>query len=84
MTGSRKTTFFYNLMDTAIAHDVPFMVFDFKNDYRHLAAHQDLLVLNWRDFKFNPLKPPPEVQPGKWGEILTASTVAQATRSRSC
>jgi uncharacterized protein (DUF2249 family) len=78
MTGSGKTTFFYNLMETAVAHDVPFMVFDFKNDYRHLAAEQDLLVLNWRDFKFNPLKPPPGVQPGKWGEIL-ADTFAHAT-----
>ncbi|MDS0476800.1 DUF87 domain-containing protein [Natrinema sp. 1APR25-10V2] len=78
MTGSGKTTFFYNLMDTCAAMDLPYMVFDFKNDYRHLAAEQDLLVINWRDFKFNPLQPPPGVQPGKWGEIL-ADTFAHAT-----
>jgi uncharacterized protein (DUF2249 family) len=78
MTGAGKTTFFYNLMATAADHDVPFMVFDFKNDYRHLVQHQDVLVVNWRDFKFNPLAPPPGVQPGKWGEIL-ADTFAHAT-----
>ncbi|USZ68538.1 DUF87 domain-containing protein [Halorussus salilacus] len=78
MTGAGKTTFFYNLMATAVGHDVPFLVFDFKNDYRHLVQHQDLLVVNWRDFKFNPLQPPPDVQPGKWGEIL-ADTFAHAT-----
>ena len=78
MTGSGKTTFFYNLMATCVDRDVPFMVFDFKNDYRHLVQHHDLLVINWRDFKFNPLAPPPGVQPGKWGEIL-ADTFAHAT-----
>lgn len=78
MTGSGKTTFFYNLMDTCAEKVVPFMIFDFKNDYRHLVAEQELLVLNWRDIKFNPLQPPPGVQPGKWGEIL-ADTFAHAT-----
>jgi len=78
MTGRGKTTFFYNLMETCAAEDVPYMVFDFKNDYRHLVADQDLLVINWRDLKFNPLKPPPGVSPGKWGEIL-ADTFAHAT-----
>lgn len=78
MTGRGKTTFFYNLMDTCTAKAVPYMVFDFKNDYRHLAAEQDLLVINWRDFKFNPLQPPPGVQPEKWGETL-ADTFAHAT-----
>lgn len=77
-TGSGKTTFFYNLMATCAELDVPFLVFDFKNDYRHLVQDQDLLVINWRDFKFNPLQPPPGVQPGKWGEVL-ADTFAHAT-----
>jgi len=78
MTGSGKTTFFYNLMATAADRDVPFMVFDFKNDYRHFVDDRELLVVNWRDFKFNPLAPPPGVQPGKWGEVL-ADTFAHAT-----
>lgn len=78
MTGRGKTTFFYNLMDRCAAHDLPFMVFDFKHDYRHLVDVHDLLVINWRDLKFNPLEPPPGVTPGKWGEVL-ADTFAHAT-----
>ncbi|QLG61924.1 DUF853 family protein [Halorarum salinum] len=79
MTGSGKTTFFYNLMETAMTAGLPVMVFDFKNDYRHLVDDdEDLLVINWRDFKFNPLAPPPGVQPGKWGEIF-ADTFAHTT-----
>ncbi len=79
MTGKGKTTFLYNLIETLRERSLPFIVFDFKNDYRHLAKkYEDLLVINWRDMKFNPLEPPPEVSPGKWGEIL-ADTFCHAT-----
>lgn len=78
MTGRGKTTFFYNLMDLFAEVDLPFMVFDFKHDYRHLVDDHDLLVVNWQDVKFNPLEPPPGVSPGSWGEIL-ADTFAHAT-----
>ncbi|EMA41939.1 ATP-binding protein [Halobiforma nitratireducens] len=77
-TGAGKTTMFYNLMEECTTWDLPFMVFDFKNDYRHLATEQDLLVINWRDLKFNPLQPPPGVQPAKWGEVI-ADTFAHTT-----
>lgn len=77
-TGAGKTVCLYNLLETCATQNIPVMVFDFKNDYRHLIAEQDLLVVNWRDFRFNPLCPPPNVQPGKWGEIL-ADTFAHAT-----
>lgn len=30
----------------------------------------NLLVLNWRDLKFNPLQPPPGVRPERWAEAL--------------
>jgi uncharacterized protein (DUF2249 family) len=77
-TGSGKTTFFYNLMDLLADADLPFLVFDFKHDYRHLIDEHDLLVINWENLKFNPLEPPPGVQPGNWGEILS-DTFAHAT-----
>ena len=77
-SGAGKTTFFYNLMDTCQEKDLPFMVFDFKNDYRHVADDFDLTVINWRDLKFNPLQPPPGVSVAKWGEVL-AETYAHAT-----
>lgn len=77
-SGAGKTTFFYNLMDTCQEKDLPFMVFDFKNDYRHVADDFDLTVINWRDLKFNPLQPPPGVPVAKWGEVV-AETYAHAT-----
>ncbi|NUB91185.1 ATP-binding protein [Haloterrigena sp. SYSU A121-1] len=69
-TGAGKTTLFYNLMDECAGMDLPFLVFDFKNDYRHLAEHRDLLVVNWRDLKFNPLQPPPGVRTARWAEVM--------------
>lgn len=69
-SGAGKTTLLYNLMDECIGQDVPFWAFDFKNDYRHLVPYRDLLVINWRDLKFNPLQPPPDVRPDQWGEII--------------
>ncbi len=72
MTGRGKTTFFYNLIDELNSQDIPFWVFDFKNDYRHLTKdYDDILVINWRDIKFNPLEPPPRVSASKWGEVIS-------------
>jgi DNA polymerase III delta prime subunit len=76
-TGVGKTTVFYNLLDALTGEQVPWLVFDFKSDYRHLARHRDILVINWRDLKFNPLQPPPGVAVGQWGEVL-ADTVAHS------
>jgi hypothetical protein len=69
-TGAGKTTFFYNVMDECTGHGLPFWVFDLKGDYRHLSQHRDVLVVNWRDLKFNPLQPPPGISPWQWGEIV--------------
>lgn len=69
-TGAGKTTFFYNVMDTLNEKDVPFLVFDFKNDYRDVAADLDLTVVNWQELKFNPLSPPPGVSDERWAEAL--------------
>ena len=77
-TGAGKTTFFYNLVDALHGKDVPFMLFDFKNDYRHVANDFDLTVINWRELRFNPLQPPPGVSIARWGEVL-AETFAHAT-----
>lgn len=79
MTGRGKTTFFYNLIETLQDKELPFMVFDFKNDYRHLTkTMDDLLVINWKDMKLNPLEPPPGVPPSRWGEVLS-DTFCHAT-----
>lgn len=69
-SGGGKTTFFYNILDTLHDKDIPFLVFDFKNDYRHVVDDFDLVVLNWQDLKFNPLQPLPGVRPERWAEAL--------------
>lgn len=77
-TGAGKTTFFYTVMDGLDDRGIPFLAFEFKNDYRSVAADLDLTVINWRDLKFNPLQPPPGVPAGKWAEIV-AEIFAHAT-----
>ena len=69
-TGAGKTTLFLNLIDECVRAELPFLVFDFKNDYRHLAQHRDLLVVNWQDLRFNPLEPPPGVRVEQWAEVM--------------
>ena len=68
-SGSGKTTLFYNLMWQL---EAPFWSFDLKQDYRHLAQeNEELLVLPWREFRFNPLKPPPGVPPRRWAQVFS-------------
>ncbi|MFP9061721.1 ATP-binding protein [Natrialbaceae archaeon A-chndr2] len=66
-SGSGKTNLIYNLIDQL---KVPYWSFDVKQDYRHLCQDQDLLVLPWSELKFNPLKPPPNVSPRRWAQVL--------------
>jgi len=67
-SGAGKTTFFYNVMTQL---PVPFWSFDLKQDYRHLAQDDDLLVLPWTEFKFNPLRPPEGVAPRRWAQVFS-------------
>lgn len=68
-TGEGKTTMFRNVMSQLTA---PFWAFDRKQDYRHMITELDqLLVLPWNQLKFNPLKPPENVDPNKWAQIFT-------------
>jgi hypothetical protein len=67
-SGAGKTTLFYNLIDQLTA---PFWSFDVKQDYRHLIHDRDdLLVLPWKELKFNPLKPPQDVLPRRWAQVF--------------
>jgi hypothetical protein len=67
-SGAGKTTLFYNLIDQLTA---PFWSFDVKQDYRHLIHDRDdLLVLPWKELKFNPLKPPQDVPPRRWAQVF--------------
>ncbi|WP_245810011.1 ATP-binding protein [Halorubrum vacuolatum] len=67
-SGSGKTTLFYNLYSQV---GRPSWFFDLKQDYRHLIQRDDLLVLPWSEFKFNPLRPPSGVSPRRWAQVFS-------------
>lgn len=66
-SGSGKTTIIYLMMLQLLKKGVPFLAFDFKQDYRHLLKYKsDVYVFNWKNFKFNPLRPPNGCDPIIW------------------
>jgi len=66
-SGFGKTTLIIQIMRQLIENKIPFIVFDYKRDYRHLIRHfQELVVLSWRDLRINPLEPPPGVSFQEW------------------
>lgn len=76
-TGTGKSTLLLNLLVQVLAAGVPFMVFDFKRNYRSLLAaahHDDLVVFTvGRDtapLQMNALVPPPGVSFEEWAEAL--------------
>ena len=70
--GSGKTTLIMLVLKQFILLSLPFMVLDFKRDYRNLLRHTDnIYIYNWKTFRFNPLAPPPNVDPVYWTQILS-------------
>ena len=69
--GAGKTTLIYIILFQLIREHVPFWAFDFKQDYRHLAKTFPVLVFDHKNFKFNPLRPPPRVDPKLWMQAFT-------------
>jgi type IV secretory pathway VirB4 component len=70
-TGAGKTNLNYLILDQLRHHNTPFLIFDLKQDYRHLLNREgfenDLAVIPWEEFKFNPLQPPPGLNnPRRW------------------
>jgi hypothetical protein len=66
-SGFGKTTLIVQIMRQLIENKIPFIVFDYKRDYRHLIRHfPELVVLSWRDLRINPLEPPPSVSFQEW------------------
>jgi hypothetical protein len=73
MTGAGKTNLAFQILKEFKRHNKPFMVFDWKRNYRdllQLPEFQQLRVFSvGRDlmpFRFNPLIPPPGTEPGHW------------------
>jgi hypothetical protein len=66
-SGAGKTTLIIQIIRQLISKNIPFIVFDYKRDYRHLIRDfPQLVVLSWRDLRINPLEPPPFVSFQEW------------------
>ncbi|MEM5853684.1 MAG: DUF87 domain-containing protein [Candidatus Aenigmatarchaeota archaeon] len=66
-SGCGKTTLIIQIIRSLLSRGIPFLVLDYKMDYRHLIRiYPQLVVLNWRDLQINPLQPPPGVSFREW------------------
>ena len=67
-TGGGKTTLINNIIAQLVALGIPFVVFDrAKRESRHLAKRfPEILVINWKDLRVNPLLPPPDITFDEW------------------
>ena len=77
-TGSGKTHVAYNLLRQFSKRKIPFLVIDWKRSYRNLKCLPDMKGLEVytvgreaRPFLWNPLRPPPNVHPQTWIQILS-------------
>jgi len=77
MTGTGKTNLGFSMLRELAKRRKPFLVFDWKNNYRDLkqfSEFKDLKIIRLGDsdcdFKFNPLVPPPGVNDKHWMAML--------------
>lgn len=73
MTGTGKTNLAFHILGELRAKEKPFLVFDWKRNYRDLvqlpefsALHVFTVGRSPSPFLFNPLLPPPGAEPGHW------------------
>jgi len=66
-SGSGKTTLIMQITQSLMVQEIPFIILDYKLDYRCLASvFPNLIVMNWKDMKINLLEPPPGVSFQEW------------------
>ena len=77
MTGAGKTNLGFQILKELVKHKKPFLIFDWKRNYRdlkQLSEFKNLKVIRIGspecDFKFNPLIPPSGVHPKHWMAML--------------
>jgi len=77
MTGTGKTNLAFQILRELKKHNKPFLVFDWKKNYRdlkQLPEFREMEVIQLgsphSDFKFNPLIPPPGVNAKHWMAML--------------
>ena len=77
-SGSGKTNIVFKLISELGKNNIPFLIFDWKKNYRSLTAkRKDVLVFTpgseTSPFYFNPLIPPAGVPPKIWKEFLVSA-----------
>jgi hypothetical protein len=71
-TGHGKSVLLYSLTDQLVKNNVGFWFFDVKQDGRALlAAHQQLIVIQWQQLRWNPLRPPPRMDVKPWWQLFS-------------
>jgi len=70
-SGAGKTNIIFKVLDNFIEKKKPFLIFDWKRNYRDTLQKQDNIYIftvgrNIAPFHFNPLIPPPGTQPIIW------------------
>jgi Cdc6-like AAA superfamily ATPase len=87
-SGTGKSVIVQNLLEGLRRYNrdnqepIHYWIFDFMAEYRHvlrlLEPEDNLLILRPKDFRFNPLQPPPGVDPVNWLQIF-CDTLASTT-----
>jgi hypothetical protein len=71
-TGHGKSVLLYNLAEQLIDQSIGFWFFDVKQDGRALLSnHEQLIVLPWQLFRWNPLRPPPKMNVKLWWQLFS-------------
>lgn len=73
MTGTGKTNLAFQILKQFKKKNKPFLIFDWKRNYRDLLQLEEFkntmvftVAREILPFRFNPLLPPPGIEPGKW------------------
>lgn len=88
MTGTGKTNLVFHILKEFQKKNKPFMVFDWKRNYRDLLQLSEFRAMkvfrvgkSIAPFHFNPLLPPPGTEAGEWLMKLVESIVRELEES---
>ena len=70
-TGTGKTTLAQLLVTQLHEKKIPVMVFDLMLNFKCISDDIDAIVIKLGDFRWNPLRPPPGVEPLSWCQRYT-------------
>ena len=68
-SSSGKSTLFKNIIRQHLGR-IPVLIFDFENEYPELLKDDSIIVLGIDDLKWNPLQPPPGMDPILYSQMF--------------